>query len=179
MAKAWAYKPKRLEPKSGITVREAIIPDKKTSSSYQIALESAVADLFYNGNEEKLLRVLNHAKESGRWPKYYRSIPIEDFRLMSSKGVFVKSARLSLYTGYIQLKFKDTSARVSSCEIKVTGNRIVSGQLREQLEKLSNVMKELDKLQRKLWISLFEVPKEIFSEGTFFKIDWKISKNDI
>lgn len=104
-------------------VNESIIPEKKTISEYESALDKATRKFFLDGRDEEMINVLNDAKQHDLMPKDYKSFDVKNFY---RHGMFIRKAYIT-YENKKNIVFKIFFIYGS---IKVTNNTVnISGDI--------------------------------------------------
>ena len=133
------------------------IPDIKTITNYEIALEEPVGKMFLMAETEicailEILEVLKDAKENGQWPKNYISLKYQNFYILDYE---VQSARFRIKDGIrIDIRISGTFVKIypDGIELKKISNKKV-GEIAKPLNetiylKLKEYQKNLVAIQK-------------------------------
>lgn len=121
-----------------------VIPEIKTISAYETALEEAIEILFKERNERDILDILSDAKKHRKWPKEYTSLGTEYF---SIKGIIVKKAKFSLKRMEINIQIIGySSITVKPNEISVSSDIKKKSAFWKEIEFFQQVLKKVEEI---------------------------------
>lgn len=121
-----------------------VVPEIKTISAYETALEDAVEKLFKERNERDVLDILSDAKNHGKWPKDYRSLGTENFDI---SDIHVKKAHFNLKSMKITIRSVCYNFIVEPNEIRINGVVMEKSVLWKKIEFFQQIMKKVERIK--------------------------------
>lgn len=124
---------------------EFYIPNEKTITAYESALDRALETFWKYGCDDDVIRILNDAKKYNRIPKRYISQPVKSFHTCN---VYVRKAYISIEKGkvkaHLYISFGNIS--ITSNMTKITKEITIDDNLGKIVDSIRETIQKIEKI---------------------------------